>query len=100
MRCLLRLLLGFWICASCAAASAQSYPDKVIRVVVPYSAGGPTDMIARLVANELQAVLGKSVIVDNRSGGNGTIGLDVVAKAKPDGLRWCWGSLSLDSCRL
>ncbi len=64
---------------------AQSYPSKPIRMIVPYAAGGSTDLTARLIARSLSISLGQPVIVDNRAGAGGTIGQDVVAKAAPDG---------------
>lgn len=64
---------------------AGGYPDKPVRFVVPYPSGGGTDVIARIVQARFQAVLGQPVIIDNRGGGGGSIGTDVVAKAAPDG---------------
>jgi tripartite-type tricarboxylate transporter receptor subunit TctC len=70
---------------SVGAAAAQSYPNRPIRVVVPYPPGGGTDVIARTIAQKMNEVLGQPVIVDNRAGANGIIGTDVVAKSAPDG---------------
>lgn len=67
------------------AAHAQSYPDKPIRMIVPAGPGGPTDLLARLVAERLSHSLRQSVIVDNRGGGGGTIGARAAATATPDG---------------
>lgn len=69
----------------CATASAQTYPDKPIRLVVPYAAGGSTDVTARLMAKSLSARLGQPVVVDNRAGAGGSIGHEAAAKAAPDG---------------
>ena len=67
------------------AAAQQAYPNKPIRLVVPYTPGGSTDPLARMIAQRLAEKWGQSVIVDNRPGGNTTIGADAVAKAAPDG---------------
>src|SRR5262245_17472021 len=67
------------------AALAQSYPDRSIRVVVPFPPGGSTDFMARVLAARLPAALGQSIVVDNRGGAGGNIGTAIVAKAIPDG---------------
>jgi tripartite-type tricarboxylate transporter receptor subunit TctC len=67
------------------AASAQSYPTKPIRFVVPFPAGGSTDVGARLIAEHLSRIFGQQVYVENKSGANGTIGVEVAAKSTPDG---------------
>lgn len=67
------------------AAHAQAWPGKPIRLVVPYAAGGPGDVIARLVARKAGEGLQQTIIVDNKSGAGGSIGVDAVLKAPPDG---------------
>jgi tripartite-type tricarboxylate transporter receptor subunit TctC len=66
-------------------AQAQNYPSKPVRLIVPFAAGGSTDVIARILAPKLSEVWGQQVIVDNRPGGNTVIGTDIVAKSPPDG---------------
>jgi tripartite-type tricarboxylate transporter receptor subunit TctC len=66
-------------------AFAQSFPTRPIKLVVPFPAGGPADVLGRLITQKLSESLGTPVIVDNRSGANGIIGTDLVAKATPDG---------------
>lgn len=83
--CLLGLLLMVSTTAAIAAQPAVNYPSKPIRIVVPQSAGGSTDLTARLVAQKLAEALGQSVVVDNRPGAGSIIGTDIVAKAPPDG---------------
>jgi len=72
---------------ACAASLAwsQSFPDKPIRLVVPYAPGGSADIAARLIADEWGKRLGQAVVVDNRAGASGNLGMDAVAKARPDG---------------
>jgi len=67
------------------AAHAQAWPAKPIRLVVPYAAGGPTDVVARLVAKKVEGAIGQTIIVDNKAGAGGTIGVDAALKAPPDG---------------
>jgi tripartite-type tricarboxylate transporter receptor subunit TctC len=79
-------LLACTLAFSGAAAWAQSgYPAKPIRIVVPYAAGGPVDVTARIMAERLETHLGQRVLVDNKGGGNATIGTEFVARAAPDG---------------
>ena len=66
-------------------AAAQNYPTRPIRVIVGYPAGGANDIVARAMGQRLAEVIGQSVVVDNRGGGGGTIGADLVAKSPPDG---------------
>lgn len=68
-----------------ALAAAADFPTKPIRVVVPWPAGGSTDTLARIVAQRLTTIVGQPVVTDNRGGASGTIGVDMVAKAIPDG---------------
>lgn len=80
------LLLGALLSIGCgAAAQAQSYPDRPIRLIAPFPAGGLADMLARAVGDELSKSLGQPVIVENRTGAGGNVGAVAVAKAAPDG---------------
>ena len=83
-------LLSTAIVAAClvlnpVSVTAQDYPNKPIRMLVGYAPGGGSDIIARLIAQNLQAKLGQSVVVENRAGAGGNIATDLVAKARPDG---------------
>lgn len=78
--------------AAPAVARAQTFPAKPITLVVPYPAGGPTDAIARLVAQDMSAVLGQNVVIDNRAGASGAVGTRAVARAEPDGYTMVFGN--------
>jgi tripartite-type tricarboxylate transporter receptor subunit TctC len=80
-----RLILAAALAAVAGLASAQNYPARTVRVVVPWPPGGSIDAAARVATQRLAAVLGGSYIIDNRAGAAGTIGADLVAKAPPDG---------------
>jgi tripartite-type tricarboxylate transporter receptor subunit TctC len=80
------LLLGALIAPW--AAHAQNWPAGNIKIVVPYPPGGSTDMIARLIQPHMQQRLGRTVIIENRPGGGGSIGTAAVAKSSPDGSTW------------
>lgn len=85
------------IAASLAGATAQAqqtapYPNKAITIIVPFAAGGNTDVKTRLVAQQLSSILGQPVVIDNRPGASGNIGMEMVARAAPDGYTIGMGS--------
>ncbi len=80
-----KLLLAASLLCVAAVAGAQSYPSRPVRVIVPFAPGGATDIVARVVAQQLNQVWGQTVVVDNRAGAGGNIGGDIAAKATPDG---------------
>src|SRR5882672_9914183 len=83
---LLRLLkAGAVLLALTAGAAADEYPDKPIRLIIPFPPGGSNDVVGRLVARHLSDQLHQQVFVDNRGGAGGTSGTDIAAKAAPDG---------------
>ena len=67
------------------AASAQGYPSKTVKIIVPFAAGGPADIYARVIGERLQAALGQAVVIEDRPGGGAIVGTDAVAKSAPDG---------------
>ncbi|MEY4751790.1 MAG: Extra-cytoplasmic Solute Receptor [Pseudomonadota bacterium] len=79
------LLLGAVMLAATSGVQAQAYPDKPIRLVVPYAAGAAADQLARAVGERLTQSLGQTIVVENKGGAGGTLGADAVAKAPADG---------------
>ncbi len=85
---------GFSLAIAATGVHAQDFPSKPIKLIVGYSAGGPTDVIARLVGQEMSATLGQPVVVENRAGANGNIGTESVARSAPDGYTLIVNTLS------
>jgi tripartite-type tricarboxylate transporter receptor subunit TctC len=95
---LLALLLAFlWLGSSIEAGRAEGYPEHTIKIVVPFPAGGPTDVAARLVAQSLSPRLGHNVIVENQAGAGGRIGTKVVATAASDGYTLLLGGTNVNA---
>jgi tripartite-type tricarboxylate transporter receptor subunit TctC len=80
-----RIVVLLAVAACAVPAQAQTYPAKPIRVIAPFTAGGPVDISARILAQKMTESWGQQVIIENRAGASGTIGTDAVAKAAPDG---------------
>ena len=91
---LARAVMALGLICLAGAALAQSYPSRAIKIIVPTPAGGPVDVMARLVANHLSAKIGQSVVVDNRPGAGNTIGSKEAALADPDGYTLLYSSAS------
>ena len=85
MRTIRTLMLGLSVLLAPLAARAQDFPNRQIRLIVPFPAGGPNDIIARLVGQRMSELFKQTIIIDNRSGQAGVLGTDVVAKAAADG---------------
>ena len=87
-------LAGFALTCASAPLLAQSYPDRVIKLIVPAPPGGQTDVLARYLGQQLQTALGHNVIIDNRAGAGGAIGARAAATAEPDGYTLFFGNTS------
>ncbi len=90
IRCLLALLLT---ALACTAAQAQNFPTRTVKIIVAFSPGGGTDIVARLLGQKLTEMWGQQVIVENRAGASGTIGTELAARAAPDGYTLFMGTL-------
>ena len=84
-RCLLPALVLVAALATSASGWAQGYPNRAVRLVVPFPAGGPADALGRVIADQLNKMWGQPVIIENRGGAGGNLGAEVVARAAPDG---------------
>src|ERR1044072_2910239 len=91
-----RTLLATAAAAPLAALASRrafaAYPDKPIRLIVPFAAGGNADFVGRLISDSMQQTLGQPIVIDNRSGAGGSLGADQAAKAAPDGYTLFLGS--------
>src|SRR5688572_31135505 len=84
-RWMLRSAVAYALTSVAAAASAQTYPVKPVRLIMPVAPGGPTDTAGRVLSQKLTTVLGQTIVVDNRPGAGGTIATEYAARAAPDG---------------
>jgi len=87
--CMIAMLLA----GAALGAQAENYPSKPIKMIVPFSVGGTTDILARIIGQELTKAWGQQVIIDNRPGAGGNIGADLVAKSAPDGYTLVMGTV-------
>jgi tripartite-type tricarboxylate transporter receptor subunit TctC len=92
-----RLVIALASCLGAYAASAQDYPTRPVALVVPFPAGSTTDLVGRILADELGKSLGQNVVVENRGGAGGTIGTEGVARANPDGHILLMGTIGTHS---
>jgi tripartite-type tricarboxylate transporter receptor subunit TctC len=92
-----RAIVGLWIALFAGSATAQSFPSKPIKVVIPFVAGGSSDIVGRAIASKFQEFLGQPGVVENRPGANGAIAAEFVAKADADGYTVLVGSIGVFS---
>lgn len=95
MSALVRIACVAVLAAYGAVAGAQAFPSKPLRIVVPFAAGGPTDITARIIGPRLTELLGQPIVIDNRAGATGIIGAEMVAKAPADGYTLLFGTASV-----
>ncbi len=93
--CLHRALAGLALIGAVAVQAQANWPDKPIRVVLPFPPGGPSDIVMRLAAEKMQLALKQSIVIDNKPGAGGNLGSAEVARAAPDGATWLWGTDTL-----
>src|SRR3954454_7661577 len=79
------VVTAFWLCAAALPASSADYPNRAIKMIVPFAAGGGTDVLARIIGQNLNSKWGQPVVVENQPGASGAIGTRAVMKAPPDG---------------
>jgi tripartite-type tricarboxylate transporter receptor subunit TctC len=85
MTAIIRILVAFSVLVYCGQSSAQDYPDRSVRMIVPFAPGGPADIVARVLAQKLGERLGKQFYIENQAGAGGNIGMGNAARAAPDG---------------
>jgi hypothetical protein len=93
MKIITAMSAAFAVMLAAGAASAQPYPQRQITMVVPFSAGGTTDVIARIMADDMSRTLGQQIVIENVTGAGGTVGVTRVMKAAPDGYTVLMGNL-------
>jgi tripartite-type tricarboxylate transporter receptor subunit TctC len=99
MRRVLMLSIAALACAASPVRAADEYPARAVRVVVPFAPGGGTDVVGRILAQQLSQRLGQSFVIENKPAGSGIVGADFVAKAQGDGYTLLFAFSSLVSAR-
>ncbi len=94
------LAFGLTLCCAIGASAQGRYPDRPIRLVIPFAPGGETDIFSRAVAGRLGEVLGQQIVLENRAGATGIVGTDFVAKSRPDGYTLIFGTAATHALNL
>ena len=81
----LQRILAALICVLAAAAQAQDYPNRPLRMIVPFVPGGSSDFVARAIQPKMMELLGQTMVIDNRAGASGNVGVEIAARSVPDG---------------
>src|SRR5215213_10956879 len=97
MRLTLALVSAFTLALGGAAVAQDKYPSKPVKIVVPYAPGGATDITSRLFGEQLKNILGQQVVVENKPGAFGILGIEEMARAKPDGYTLFVGNVSTNA---
>jgi tripartite-type tricarboxylate transporter receptor subunit TctC len=92
-----RLIMGLLVLAALSSPAVAQYPNKPITVIVPFAAGGPTDVVTRLVCEHMSRTLGQPIIVENVGGAGGTLGMTRAAQAQPSGYTIAVGNMGTQS---
>jgi tripartite-type tricarboxylate transporter receptor subunit TctC len=95
LSCLAVLVIALGIQTDRSFAQTQAWPDRVVRLVVPFAPGGPTDFVARIVADQLSKIWNRQVVIENKAGGGTNIGTELVARSDPDGYTVLYATSSL-----
>jgi tripartite-type tricarboxylate transporter receptor subunit TctC len=98
VRCLVAAAVSAWI--GCAAQAEEPYPNRPVTIIVPFAAGGPTDILARIISQAISPMLGQQVVVEDVTGAGGTIGATKAARAAPDGYTMVMGNLGTHAASL
>jgi tripartite-type tricarboxylate transporter receptor subunit TctC len=91
------LVIGLFVLAALNSPAVAQYPNKPITVIVPFAAGGPTDVVSRLVCEHMSRKLGQSIIIENIGGAGGTLGMTRAAQAQPNGYTIAVGNMGTQS---
>jgi tripartite-type tricarboxylate transporter receptor subunit TctC len=97
LRCAAAVIIGVLALAGANAQAQDHYPSHPMRMIVPFAAGGPTDIVGRIMGAKMSEILGQQVVVEDRSGAGGNIGADYVAKAAPDGYTMLMATVSTNA---